>query len=44
MFGFDMAGGALGGAVRHLDIFGLPIYLWVVLVKPVIPQDHALLA
>jgi hypothetical protein len=43
-FGFDMAGGALGGAARHLDIFGFPIDLRVVVAKPVIPQDHALLA
>jgi hypothetical protein len=43
MFGFDMAGGALG-AVRHQDVFGLPINLQVIVVKPVVPQDHALLA
>jgi hypothetical protein len=43
-FGFNAAGGALGGAARHLDIFGLPIDLWVVVAKPVIPQDDALLA
>jgi hypothetical protein len=28
---------ALHGAVRHLDIFGLPIDLWVVVVKAGIP-------
>jgi hypothetical protein len=44
MFGFNMAGGALGGAARHLDVFGLPINLRVMVVKPVVPQDHALLA
>jgi hypothetical protein len=43
-FGFDMAGGALGGAARHLDIFGLPVDLQVMVAKPVIPQDHNLLA
>jgi hypothetical protein len=43
-FGFDAAGGKLAGAARHLDIFGLSIDLWVVVAKPVIPQDHALLA
>jgi hypothetical protein len=41
----NVAGRTLGGAVRHLDVFGLPINLWVMIVKPVvpIPQDHALL-
>jgi hypothetical protein len=43
MFGFDVAGRALGGAVRHLDLFGLPINLQVMVIKPVVPQDYALL-
>jgi hypothetical protein len=44
VFGFNVAGGARGGASRHLDIFALPIDFRGVVAKPVIPQDHTLLA
>jgi hypothetical protein len=36
-FVFDVAGGALHWAVRHLDVFGLSINLWIVVAKPIVP-------
>jgi hypothetical protein len=38
---FDAAGRALHWAAGYIDIFGIPIYLWVMVVKPVVPQDYA---
>jgi hypothetical protein len=42
-FIFDTAGRALNRALGHLDIFGLPIDLWVVVVESIVPQYHTLL-
>jgi hypothetical protein len=37
MFGFDVAGGTVFGTARHLDVFGLPIDLWIMVAEPVVP-------
>jgi hypothetical protein len=39
-----LTGGTMQWAVRHLDLLGLPVDLWIVVVQPIVAKNDALFA